>query len=137
MGRNSGGSWDITHCGVAAVAEDFEAGLGGERLAARDDAVGAVDDGAAGWEAGEGGVVGDWAGGHFGGLRGGGRGGKGGQLLDWRFGGWGWGWVEVQLWGLRPPAPVFGVRCGSGYSSELQDAIFSAVTWSRGELRLR
>lgn len=68
VGWNSGGSWDITHCGVAAVAEDFEAGLGGERLAARDDAVGAVDDGAAGWEAGEGGVVGDWAGGHFGGL---------------------------------------------------------------------
>lgn len=46
----------MTYSCVAAVAEDFEAGLGGEGLAAGDDAVGAVDDRAAGGEAGESGA---------------------------------------------------------------------------------
>lgn len=52
-GRRAGG---ITYSCVAAIAEDFEAGLGGEGLAAGNDAVGAVDDRAAGGEAGESGA---------------------------------------------------------------------------------
>lgn len=43
-GAGSGRVGGMTYSCVSAVAEDFEAGLGGEGLAAGDDAVGAVDD---------------------------------------------------------------------------------------------
>lgn len=54
--RGGGRAGGITYSCVAAIAEDFEAGLGGEGLAAGNDAVGAVDDRAAGGEAGESGA---------------------------------------------------------------------------------